>query len=412
MDRRIVITGLGTVTPIGNTMREFWEGLVSGRNGVGTITRFDAGKFPVRIAAEVKNFDPLAYLSAKQVKRTERFVHYAVAAAKMAWQDCGLDLSRENPEEIGVMVGCGMGSLDIIEKEHQNLMENGPDRITPFLVPRMIANMGAGYVSIALGLKGPSSCPATACATGSHAIGDAFRIIQHGDAMAMVAGGTESVLTPLGVGGFAALKALSERNDDPTHASRPFDKQRDGFVMGEGAGVVIVEELEHAKKRGAKIYAEIIGYGMTGDAYHMTAPCSDADGSSRCMKIALKDAKIAPEKIDYINAHGTSTPLNDKIETLAVKKAFGGHAKKVAISSNKSMIGHLLGAGGGVECAATAMTIQTGIIPPTINLSDPDPECDLDYVPNVARKQKVRIALSNSFGFGGHNATLVLRTLQ
>lgn len=411
MSRRVVITGLGAVTPIGNTMREFWEGLVSGKNGAGLITRFDAGRFSVKIAAEIKNFDPTVYLAAKEIKRTELFVQYAVAAAKIAWQDCGLSLDKENPEEIGVMIGSGMGSLGIIEEEHRNLMENGPDRITPFLVPRMIANMGAGYVSISLGLKGPNSCPVTACATGSHAIGDAFRIIQHGDAAAMVAGGTESVVTPLGVGGFAALKALSERNDDPAHASRPFDKERDGFVMGEGAGVVVLEELERARKRGAKIYAEVIGYGMTGDAYHMTAPCADADGSSRCMKAALKDAKIAPQEVDYINAHGTSTPLNDKIETLAVKKAFGGHAKKVALSSNKSMIGHLLGAAGGVECAATAMTIQTGIIPPTINLSDPDPECDLDYVPNTARKQKVRTAISNSFGFGGHNATLVLRAV-
>lgn len=411
MSHRIVITGLGAVTPIGNTMREFWEALVSGKNGIGPITRFDAGRFSARIAAEVKGFDASRYLSAKELKRTELFVQYAVAAAKMAWEDSGLFLDKEDPDRIGVMIGSGMGSLGIIEEEHANLMKNGPDRITPFLVPRMIANMGAGYVSIALRLKGPNSCPVTACATGSHAIGDAFKLIQRGDAVMMVAGGTESVVTPLGVGGFAALRALSTRNDDPVHASRPFDKQRDGFVMGEGSGIVVLEEFEHAKKRGARIYAEVIGYGMTGDAYHMTAPCSDADGSSRCISAALKDAKLSPDQVDYINAHGTSTPLNDKVETLAIKKSLGSHAKKVIISSNKSMIGHLLGAGGGVECAATAMTIRTGIIPPTINLIDPDPECDLDYTPHTARKVKIRTAMSNSFGFGGHNATLVLRAI-
>ena len=409
MNHRVVITGFGVVTPIGNTSEEFWKNLVAGKNGIGAITRFDTTHFPVRIAAEVKHFDPLRYLSPKEVRRTDSFVHYAVAASKMAWENAGLQIGKEDPTQIGVWVGSGIGSLKSIEEAYEVYKERGPNRISPFLIPKMIANMAAGYVSITLGLKGPNSCPVTACATGSHAIGDAFKMIQRGDALAMVAGGTESVLTPLGIGGFAALGALSTRNDDPAHASRPFDRLRDGFILGEGAGIVVLEELEHAKKRGADIYVEVIGYGLTGDAYHPTAPCADADGATRCIQMALKDARMNPESVDYINAHGTSTELNDKTETLAIKKALGSYAKKVKISSNKSMIGHLLGAAGGVECVATVLTIKEGVIPPTINYQEPDPECDLDYVPNHAQQKKIHVALSNSFGFGGHNAILVLK---
>ncbi len=409
--RRVVVTGVGVLTPVGNTAREFWRSLLEGKSGVGPLTSFDASEFETRIAAEVKGFDPSAYISAKEQKRMENFVQFAVAAAKMAVQDSGVDLSRENVERFGVLLGSGIGSLHIIEEQHKILMEKGPGKISPFLIPMLIVNMAPGQVSISLGLKGPNSCVATACASGTHAIGDAYHIIQRGDADAMVSGGTESCITPMGIGGFCALKALSTRNDDPKGASRPFEKDRDGFVMGEGAGVVILEEYERAKKRGARIYCEVVGYGMTGDAYHMTAPPEDGMGAAAAMRQALSRANVAPSDVNYINAHGTSTPLNDKIETLAIKRVFKDYAKKIPISSTKSMTGHLLGAAGGVEAVVCALTIQEGVIHPTVNYHHPDPECDLDYVPNTARKAKVDVALSNSFGFGGHNATLIFKRI-
>jgi len=407
--RRVVITGLGVISPVENDVENFWQALLAGKSGIGPITTFDSSAFDSQIAGEVKGFDPLKYMDSKEAKRMEKFAQFAVAASRQAVSDAKLDLSRENTERIGVLIGCGIGSLRIVEQEYKTYLEKGPSRITPFMVPLMIVNEAAGQVSILLGLKGPNSCVTTACASGSNAIGDAFRMIQYGDADIMLAGGTESSITHLGVGGFCSLKALSRKNDTPEKASRPFDKLRDGFVIGEGAGVVILEELEHALKRNAKIYAEMAGYGMSADAYHMTAPDPSGSGAQRAMQSALSDAGLKPEEIHYINAHGTSTALNDKIESLAIKNTFGAYAHKVAISSTKSMTGHLLGAAGGVEFVVCCLSIRDSVAHPTINQEVSDPECDLDYVPNISRKMKINTALSNSLGFGGHNATLIAK---
>lgn len=410
-ERRVVVTGLGAVTPIGSHVPEYWSNLLAGKSGVRRIETFDPSMLDCRIAGEIVDFNPQERLPLKEGKRMERFCQLAVTAALEAWKDSGLDSNKISPFDAGVIIGSGIGSLQIIEKHHTLFLQHGTKKFSPFMIPLLIINMAAGWVSILLSLKGPSSAVVTACATATHAIGDAMRIIQRGDALVMVSGGTESCITPLGVGGFCALKALSTRNDDPAGASRPFDKERDGFVMGEGAGVVVLEEYEHAKKRGAKIYAELIGFSMTGDAFHMTAPHAEGEGATRAMQIALKDAHAAPEDVDYVNAHGTSTELNDKIETLAMKKAFGAHAKKLQISSTKSMTGHLLGAAGGVEFVACCKSIETGALHPTINLKNPDPECDLDYIPNTARKFQPRVVMSTSLGFGGHNTCVVLRKI-
>jgi 3-oxoacyl-[acyl-carrier-protein] synthase II len=411
MKRRVVVTGLGIVSPIGCAKDIFWDNLIKGKSGIGPLTYFDASQYDSRIAGEIKEFVPHPSISSKELRRMEKFVQFGVTAAKGAMEDSGIDVSKEDPYRIGVLVGSGIGSLRIIEEEHKVILEKGPSRITPFLIPMLIVNMASGHISIMTGVKGPNLCITTACASGSHAIGEAMRIIQYGDADVMIAGGTESCISTLGIGGFCALKALSTRNDEPQRASRPFDKDRDGFVMSEGCGIAILEELEHAKKRNARIYGEIIGYGMTGDAYHMTAPDPEGEGATRCMVNALKDANLRPEDISYINAHGTSTPLNDKIETLAIKKAFGSFAKKVPVSSTKSMLGHQLGAAGAVEFVICCLAIEKSIIPPTINYETPDPDCDLDYVPNKARKAKVNVCLSNSLGFGGHNATLCVKKI-
>ncbi|MEJ7621079.1 MAG: beta-ketoacyl-ACP synthase II [Aquificaceae bacterium] len=409
--RRVVITGLGAVTPIGTGVQKFWENLIAGVSGVDIIKRFDpieAG-LPVHIAAEVKDFEPERYFDKKEAQKVSDFIKFAVAASEEAIKDSGLLESKYDPYRVGVIIGTGIGGLRDIEEQHKVLMEKGPRRVSPFFIPYGISNMASGLVAIRFGFKGPNYCVVSACATGNHAIGDAMRLIQKGDIDVAIAGGCESAITPLGVAGFAVMRALSTRNHEPQKASRPFDKDRDGFVMGEGAGILVLEEYEHAKARGAKIYAELVGYGATDDAYHITAPCADGEGAYMCMKLALEDAGIRPEEVDYINAHGTSTPLNDRSETLAIKRLFGEHAYRLKISSNKSMIGHLLGAAGAVEAVATVKTIETGIIPPTINLENPDPECDLDYVPNKAIKYPVRYALSNSFGFGGTNACLVFK---
>ncbi|MFH1782925.1 MAG: beta-ketoacyl-ACP synthase II [Candidatus Omnitrophota bacterium] len=411
MARRVVITGIGVVAPVGNNKEEFWTSLINGKSGIGPLTTFDCKDYTSRIAGEVKDFTPHPFIPKKELRRMEKFVQFAVTAAKEAIDDSGLELEKEDPYNVGVLVGSGIGSLGIIESQHKVILEKGPSRITPFLIPMLIVNMAAGHISIMFRVKGPNSCTTTACASGTHAVGDAFRIIQHGDADVMIAGGTESCISALGVGGFCALKALSTRNDEPERASRPFDKDRNGFVIGEGSGIVILEEYEHAKKRGAKIYAEVAGYGMTGDGYHMTAPDPSGEPAARCMVNALKDGNIKPSDLHYINAHGTSTYLNDKTETKAIKMVFGEHAKNLAVSSTKSMTGHLLGAAGGVETVVCALAIERGIIPPTINYETPDPECDLDYVPNKARKVDVRVTLSNSLGFGGHNATICLKKL-
>ncbi|PIQ88572.1 MAG: beta-ketoacyl-[acyl-carrier-protein] synthase II [Candidatus Omnitrophica bacterium CG11_big_fil_rev_8_21_14_0_20_42_13] len=412
MKKRVVITGLGTICPLGNDVKTFWDGIISGKSGISYTKTFDISKFDSRISGEVKNFNPSAHFSSKELKRVDKFVQYAVFSAFEACKDAGLDLEKLNRDRIGVFVGSGIGSLHTIEEQHKIYLEKGPSRLSPFLIPMLIVNEAAGHISIQLGLKGPNSCVATACASGSHAIGDAFKIIQRGDADIMFTGGTESAITPLGVGGFCALKALSKRNDEPERASRPFERDRDGFVIAEGAGVLVLEELEHALKRGVEIYAEVIGYGMSADAYHITAPDPTADGAVRAMSAALKDAGLKPENVSYINAHGTSTILNDKVETLAIKKLFGEYAKKIAVSSTKSMTGHLLGAAGGVEFIACALAVKNNIIPPTINYENPDPDCDLDYVPNQARGVKLEVAMSNSLGFGGHNATLVLKKFK
>jgi len=413
MENKIVVTGLGALTAVGNDVSSFWQALKNGESGIDILKTFDASKFDSRIAGEVKGFDPGFFgMSTKDTKRMDKFVQYAIAASRQAITDSGLDLDKEDRTRCGVLIGSGIGSLHTIEEEFRVYLEKGPAKLSPFLIPMLIVNEASGQVAITFGFKGPNSCVATACASGSHAVGDAFRILERGDADVMICGGTESCITHLGVGGFCALKGLSTRNNEPKKASRPFDKERDGFVIAEGCGLVILETLEHAKKRSAHIYAEIVGYGMSCDAYHITAPDPDGEGAARAMREALKDARLNPEDIDYINAHGTSTKLNDKIETLAIKKALGAYAKKVAVSSTKSMTGHLLGAAGGVEFVVCCQVIKDGVIPPTINYEYPDPDCDLDYVPNVARKAKVGICLSNSLGFGGHNASLIVRKFK
>lgn len=407
--KRVVVTGVGAITPIGNTPAEYWEGLVSGRNGISEITLFDASRHACRIAGEVKNYDPHDYMDRKEAKRMDRFSQFAVSAAKQALADAQLTINDLNAEQVGVIIGSGVGGLKVMEEQQTVYLNRGPDRCSPFMIPMMIANMAAGLTAIHTGAKGPNSCSVTACAAGSNSIGDAFRLIQGGYAQAMICGGAEAAITPLSLAGFAACKALSFRNDDPAHASRPFDKDRDGFVMGEGAGILILEEMQHAISRGARIYAEIVGYGMTCDAYHITSPVPGGEGAARAIQLALKDAGITPEMVSYINAHGTSTPANDSTETAAMKRALGDHAYKVAISSTKSMTGHLLGGSGGIEAVATVLAIANDRIPPTINLENPDPECDLDYVANVSRVARVEVALSNSFGFGGHNVTLAFK---
>lgn len=409
MKRRVVVTGIGLVTPLGVGTQQTWNALIKGQSGIGTITRFDASDLATQIAAEVKGFNPEDWFEKKQVKNLDPFVQYAVAAADIAWKDSGLLITTDNAHRVGVITGCGMGGLPTIEECHSILLNRGSRKITPFFIPRVIPNMPSGHISMRIGSKGPNLSQTTACAAGTHAVGEAFRHIVYGDCDVAITGGTESVICPLAVGGFGAMKALSTRNDDPQAASRPFDLHRDGFVISEGSGMLVLEELESAKRRGATIYAEIIGYGQTSDAYHIAAPPENGEGAARCMAVALRDAGLNPEDIDYINAHGTSTPLNDKCETLAVKTVFGEHAYKLAISSTKSMTGHMLGAAGGIEAAFTALTVHNGIIPPTINLQTPDPDCDLDYVPLIAREAKVRIAMSNSFGFGGTNGVIILR---
>lgn len=410
MKRRVVITGVGVISPVGNNAQTFWNSLLEGKSGIGRITAFDASDYPTQIAGEVKDFNPEAYMDKKEIRRTDRFVQFALAATKMAMEDAKLEITAENAERVGVYIGSGIGGLATWEEQHQVLMEKGPRRVSPFFIPMMIANMASGAVSIQYGAKGPTSSAITACATGTNAIGDAFRLIQHGHADAMITGGAEATIRPMAFAGFCSAKAMSTRNDEPEKASRPFDIDRDGFVMGEGAGVLILEELEHAKKRGATILAEVIGYGMSADAYHITAP--SPEGQARCMKNALRDAGIEPTEVDYINAHGTSTDQGDISETQAIKSVFGDHAYKLAVSSTKSMTGHMLGATGGVEAIASAFALRDQILPPTINLENPDPQCDLDYVPNQARKADVNVAMSNSFGFGGHNATIVLKRFE
>jgi 3-oxoacyl-[acyl-carrier-protein] synthase II len=395
------------VSPLGVGNEETWNSLVAGKSGIGPITRFDTTDYPCKIAGEVKGFSPETWIEKKEIKKSDTFIHYAIAAAQFAVDDSKLQFDAAEAERVGVIIGSGIGGLPLIEEMHSKLLEKGPGRISPFFIPGLIVNLAAGQVSIRFGAKGPNSAPCTACATGAHAIGDSFKVIQRGDADVMISGGTEAVITPLAVGGFSAMRALSTRNDDPQRASRPWDAQRDGFVMGEGAGIVILEERERAIARGARIYCELSGYGMSGDAYHISSPSEDGDGMIRVMRMAIRDAGLNPEDIDYINAHGTSTPVGDKTETLAVRKVFGEHARALAMSSTKSMTGHLLGAAGGIESAIAAMTVQTGIVPPTINHETPDPQCDLDYVPNESRTMNVRHALSNSFGFGGTNACLV-----
>ncbi len=408
--RRVVVTGLGVVAPNGIGVEPFWQSLTGGVSGVGPITRFDASRHDARIAGEVKGFDPLQWIEKKEVRKMDLFIQYAIAAAQMAYDDAGLKVTDENRERIGVIVGTGMGGLPALEDSHRTLLERGPGRISAFFIPSLITNMGSGQISMRFGMKGPNSCVCTACATGNHALGDAFRIIQRGEADVMFAGGSEAVITPLTIAGFASMKALSTRNDEPTRASRPFDKNRDGFVMGEGSGIMVLEAREHAQARGARIYAEMVGYGMSADAYHITLPA--LDGAVRSMRLCLKDGGVSPHEVDYVNAHGTSTPAGDINETQALKEVFGEHARKLAVSSTKSMTGHLLGAAGGIESVVTILTLARGVIHPTINYEVPDPECDLDYVPNTARAAAVRVAMTNSFGFGGTNATLVFRTYE
>lgn len=410
--KKVVVTGVGIITPLGIGIEATWKGLIEGRSGISRITHFDPSNFATQIAGEVKGFNPEDYIEAKEIKKMDRFIHFAIAASDMAVKDSGLNMSEENPERIGVIIGSGIGGLPAIEHYHSVLIEKGPRRITPFFIPMLIINLASGQVSIRLGAKGPNSAVATACATGSHAIGDAYKIIQRGDADVMIAGGTEAVITPLGVGGFNAMKALSTRNDAPEKASRPFDADRDGFVMGEGAGIVVLESLEHAAKRSAKIYAEIGGYGMTSDAYHITSPAPEGEGAARCMAIALKDGGINYTEVDYINAHGTSTKYGDELETSAIKTVFKDQAYKIAVSSTKSMTGHLLGAAGGVEAVVCLLSMRDGIVPPTINLDNQDPQCDLDYIPHKARKMEVNCAMSNSFGFGGTNACIIFKRFR
>lgn len=406
--RRVVITGLGIVSPVGNSIPEAWDSIVNGRSGITEVTRFDTTDFPVKIAGEVKGFNVGDYLSPKEARRMDTFIHYGLAAGIQAVKDAGIEVPGENAERFGVNIGSGIGGLPMIEATHDDFKRGGPRKISPFFIPGTIINMISGHLSIMYGFKGPCVAMVTACTTATHCIGESARMIQYGDADVMVAGGAESTITPLAIGGFASAKALSTRNDDPATASRPWDTGRDGFVLGEGAGVVVLEEYEHAKARGAKIYGEIIGYGMSADAYHMTAPCEDGDGAARSMTNAIKDSGLALTDFDYINAHGTSTPLGDVAETVAVKRCFGDHAKALAVSSTKSMTGHLLGAAGGVEAVFTTLAVHHQIAPPTINMVEQDPACDLDFVPNQARKMEIRAALSNSFGFGGTNGTLAI----
>ena len=412
MSRRVVVTGVGLVLPLGIGIDPVWEKVCEGVSGVGPITKFDATDFETKIAAEVKDFRSEDYLAPKDIKKMDIFIHYALAAARIAITDAGLEISEENAERVGVIVGTGLGGLTNIEKYHTVLSERGPQRITPFFIPMIIANEASGQIAIEFGAKGPNLCVVTACATGAHSIGEAARCIQHGDADAIIAGGAEATITPLAVAGFNAMKAISTRNAEPERASRPFDRDRDGFVMGEGSAVMILEELGHARKRGAKIYAEMVGYGYTGDAYHLAAPDPDGDGAARCMQMAIRDAKLSPEDVSYINAHGTSTELNDITETVAIKRVFGDYAAKLPVSSTKSMTGHLLGAAGSTEAIFSCLAIRDKIIPPTINYENPDPRCDLDYVPNVAREADVRVAISNAFGFGGTNATLIFKRFE
>lgn len=408
MARRVVVTGLGLICGVGNTSAEVWKNIVEGRSGVAKITHFDASSHACQIAAEVKNFDPFNFIEKKEVKKMGRFIHLAMAATDEAMKMSGLQVSPENAERVGVHIGSGVGGFDVIEREHEALMKGGPRKISPFFIPAAIVNLAAGHVSIRYGAKGPNEATATACTTSAHAIGDAYKIIQRCDADAMIAGGSEAAITPMGVGGFAAMRALSTRNDAPEKASRPWDVARDGFVIGEGAGILILEELEHARKRGATILSEVIGYGMSADAYHITQPAEEGEGGYRVMRNAIHDAKITPNDIDYVNAHGTSTPIGDVLETKAIKRTFGNHPR-LAVSSTKSMTGHLLGGAGGLEAGITIMALKDQILPPTVNLEQPDAECDLDYVPNVARKASINIALSNSFGFGGTNGSLIFR---
>jgi 3-oxoacyl-[acyl-carrier-protein] synthase II len=412
LKRRVVVTGMGLTIPTGIGVEIAWKNVCEGKSGIGLLTRFDTNGFETKIAGEVKDFNPELYIDKKEIKRMDLFVQYAIAATKEALEDAQLNIAPENCEQIGVIVGTGLGGLPTLEKYHKVLLERGPSRISPFFIPMLIANMASGQIAIQFGPKGPNTCLVTACATGAHCIGDAFRAIVYGDAEAMIAGGTEANITPLTIGGFNAMKALSTKNDEPEKACRPFEKNRDGFVVAEGAGIVILEELQFALKRNAKIYGELIGYGYTGDAYHITAPSPDGDGAVRCMRMAIKDAGLKSEEIDYINAHGTSTPLNDLTETIAIKTVFGDYAKKIPISATKSMTGHLLGAAGSTEAIFTILAIRDGILPPTINYEEPDPQCDLDYVPNVARQKPLKVAMSNAFGFGGTNATLVFRKFE
>jgi 3-oxoacyl-[acyl-carrier-protein] synthase II len=408
-ERRVVITGLGVVSPLGCELEAFWQALLAGQSGLTRITRFDTKDFDCQIGGEVKDFQPDGLIPPKDLRRTDRFTQYATVAAKKAVADAGLDLANEDPHRVGVLVGSGIGGMETIENQATILIEKGPSRVSPFMIPMLIINMASGYISMLLGVKGPNLSVVSACATGTHALGEAARAIVHNDADVMIAGGSEAAITRLGYAGFCSMRAMSTRNHEPQRASRPFDKERDGFVMGEGAGVCVLESLDHARRRGARIYCEVAGYGITGDAFHMSAPAPDGEGAARAMAMALRHAKLNPDQIDYINAHGTSTPVGDKCETMAIKTVFGAQAKKVAISSTKSMTGHLLGAAGGVETAICALVIRDGQVPPTINYENPDPECDLDYVPNQPRSLKVNTCVNNSLGFGGHNATLVLK---
>jgi 3-oxoacyl-[acyl-carrier-protein] synthase II len=409
--RRVVVTGVGVVSPLGTGNRLNWDALIAGRSGIDHITRFDTTDFPVRIAGEVKDFVAEEFIEKKEIKKMDLFIQYALAATHFAMEDSGFKVNDENAERVGVLVGAGLGGLPSIERYHTALLEGGYKKISPFFIPMLIINLAPGHISMRYGAKGPNISSVSACATSTHSIGDAYHIIRRGDADAMIAGGTESTITPLGIGGFAVMRALSDKNDDPQSASRPFEKNRDGFVMGEGAGIVILEEYESAKKRGARIYAEVAGYGLTGDAYHLTAPAPGGEGAARCMRMALVNAGLNPEDVNYINAHGTSTPMNDLYETMAIKTTFGDHAKKLMVSSTKSMTGHALGAAGGLEAVYTLMAMDKGVVPPTINYQEPDPECDLDYVPNTARDAVITSALSNNFGFGGTNATLLFRKI-
>ncbi|HYZ83453.1 MAG TPA: beta-ketoacyl-ACP synthase II [Bryobacteraceae bacterium] len=409
MSRRVVITGLGLICSTGSNTEECWQAIVAGQSGIGCITQFDTSRHSCKIAGEVKNFDPSKWIEKKEIKKMARFIQFAIAAADEALRKSGLKITPENEDNVGVYIGSGIGGFEIIEREHRNLIEKGPDRISPFFIPATIINLASGQVSIRSGAKGPNSAVATACATSTHAIGDSFKIIQRGDADAMICGGSEAVVTPMGIGGFASMRALSTRNHEPAKACRPWDKQRDGFVVGEGAGIVILEELEYAKRRGAEILAEVVGYGMSADAYHITSGAEDGEGVVRVMTNALKDARMRPDEIDYLNAHATSTEVGDRLETLAIKKCFGDHAYKMPVSSTKSMTGHLLGGAGGLEAGLTILALRDQVAPPTINLEEPDEGCDLDYVPNVAREMRIEAALSNSFGFGGTNASLIFK---